>query len=168
MNISLKNNNTYITSDTHFGHRKEFIWQARGFNSIEEHDEILIQNWNKRVRPQDSVYHLGDVCLQPETMIDKILPRLNGKKYLILGNHDINKKLFPYFEKVLSIYHYRDFVFSHVPIHPAQMEFKWKNCLMCHGHIHGDSSFLGDKYFNVNIELNNNELWHVEEIRKKK
>ena len=53
----------WFTSDTHFGHIKDFLWSPRGFNSIEEHDEIIIKNWNELVAPEDEVYHLGDVML---------------------------------------------------------------------------------------------------------
>lgn len=81
----------FLTSDTHWGHNKEFIYQKRGFKSIEEHDETLIQRWNETVRPEDHVIHLGDFVVgagkDSEKIVRKILSRLNGKISLILGNH---------------------------------------------------------------------------------
>ena len=53
----------YLTSDTHFCHDREYIYQARGFSSIEEHDENIVKNWNSVVNPDDEVYLLGDVVL---------------------------------------------------------------------------------------------------------
>ena len=41
--------NIWITSDTHFGHDKDFIWKERGYCSIQEHDEDLIKKWNEHV-----------------------------------------------------------------------------------------------------------------------
>ena len=50
----------YLSSDFHFGHQKSFIYEPRGFSSIEEHDKKIIENWNSIVNPEDEVYCLGD------------------------------------------------------------------------------------------------------------
>ena len=112
----------FTTSDTHFSHRADFIWKTRGFSSWEEHNEILIQNWNNKISKNDKVIHVGDICFQPNTQIDKILPRLNGKITLVLGNHDtriglLSKycKCIAYFEMTIKN---KPIVFSHIPIHP--------------------------------------------------
>lgn len=84
----------YYTSDTHFGH---FNMTAhpdsknlcnRPWASVEEMNEALVERWNSRVGPGDTVYHLGDVCMGK---LDDSLPvvrRLNGVKILVPGNHD--------------------------------------------------------------------------------
>ena len=54
---------TFVTSDTHFGHDREFLYGPRGFTSIQEHDEEVIRRWNSVVNPEDEVFHLGDVML---------------------------------------------------------------------------------------------------------
>ena len=54
----------YFTSDLHIGHDKSFIWQARGFNSIEEHDTQILLRWNATVSPEDTVYILGDLAMR--------------------------------------------------------------------------------------------------------
>lgn len=84
---------TFLISDLHFGHRNILhIGKGRPFNTIEEHDQALIDNWNSVVKAGDLVYVLGDFSI--ETSIDKIrepLSKLNGMKHLILGNHDRKK-----------------------------------------------------------------------------
>lgn len=86
--------NIWITSDTHFFHDKDFIWKVRGFNSIEEMNEKIIQNWNSVIKDDDIVYHLGDVYLNAEyASIYKILKELKGQKYLAYGNHDTDARI---------------------------------------------------------------------------
>lgn len=78
----------YFTSDTHFGHANVIKYSNRPFTSVEEMNEKLIENWNDTVHPNDEIYHLGDFGFMPEAKIDKILQRLNRRKYLVFGNHD--------------------------------------------------------------------------------
>lgn len=76
----------WFSSDTHFLHRQ--VAELRGFADSEEHDEAVIDRWNKIVRPADLVWHLGDVGLGNETRVLRQAGRLNGNKHLITGNHD--------------------------------------------------------------------------------
>jgi calcineurin-like phosphoesterase family protein len=78
----------YFTSDTHYGHANIIKYSKRPFNDAAEMNKILVKNWNKKVTPNDEVYHLGDVGMGREDFISGILGRLNGRKYLIKGNHD--------------------------------------------------------------------------------
>lgn len=80
--------NIFFTSDHHFGHKNIIKYSNRPFESVEEMDEIMIQRWNEKVGQNDDVYHLGDVGLCSSGKLRKILDRLNGKKYLIKGNHE--------------------------------------------------------------------------------
>lgn len=77
----------WLTSDTHFLH-KNIVLFRKGFQSIEEHDETLIENWNSRIKKRDRVYHHGDIALSKQDAVAKLLRRLNGQIYLIKGNHD--------------------------------------------------------------------------------
>lgn len=83
----------FFTSDTHFGHGniiKGFSsWGFRNFCSVEEHDEYLIEQWNKTVPEDGVVFHLGDFCFASISKWEEIRNRLNGKIYLIMGNHDV-------------------------------------------------------------------------------
>jgi calcineurin-like phosphoesterase family protein len=76
----------WFSSDTHFLHK--LVAGQRGFASSEEHDEALIARWNTLVRPDDLVWHLGDVGLGNETRVLEQAARLNGRKQLVTGNHD--------------------------------------------------------------------------------
>ena len=80
--------NIYFTSDHHFGHKNIIRFTDRPFATVEEMNETLIQNWNNKIRPNDDVYHLGDVALCHQTELAAILNRLNGKIHLIKGNHE--------------------------------------------------------------------------------
>ena len=85
--------NIWVTSDFHFGHNKEFLYKPRGFNSIQEHDEALIANFNALVNPEDDVYILGDLCLNDTDHGIECLRRLHGKLHIILGNHDTANRI---------------------------------------------------------------------------
>ena len=54
----------FFTADLHIGHIQPFLWQRRGFSSIEEHDITILKNWNSTVSPNDNVYILGDLCME--------------------------------------------------------------------------------------------------------
>lgn len=85
----------FYVSDTHWCHERLLAMQPRPFSSIEEHDEFLIEAWNSVVGEQDIVYHLGDAFFSLSRNADRvreIFGRLNGKKHLVIGNHDVDKK----------------------------------------------------------------------------
>ena len=85
----------FVTSDLHFGHRNILkLGNGRPFATIEEHDEALIENWNKVVSTGDMVFILGDLSLRCDiAIVEANLKRLNGQKHVISGNHDKNKLL---------------------------------------------------------------------------
>lgn len=78
----------HFVSDTHFGHENVIKYSKRPFGSGEEMDETMIANWNAVVKESDEVYHLGDVAFAKEDRVMSIFRRLNGRKYLLFGNHD--------------------------------------------------------------------------------
>lgn len=93
----------YFTADTHFSHKNILFHENRPYRSIEEMDSDLIEKWNKTVEKNDTVYHLGDFVFGGTAKWERILPQLNGKIYLVLGNHDdqkVVKRLSHYFESV--------------------------------------------------------------------
>lgn len=77
----------WFTSDMHFGHRNIMKFCNRPFNSVEEMDEALINNWNAVVEESDIVFNLGDFAYASNSRWKEILERLKGTHYLILGNH---------------------------------------------------------------------------------
>jgi len=88
--------NTFVVSDTHFNHKNILEYCNRPFDSIEEMNETLIQNWNETVTNNDLVYHLGDFMMgislnRPDEsfeLLKTFVGRLRGKIRLIYGNHD--------------------------------------------------------------------------------
>jgi calcineurin-like phosphoesterase family protein len=78
----------YFTGCSHFNHYNIIKLCNRPFNSVEEMDEVLIENWNKTVSKNDTVYHHGDFAYKGRQDNNEIIKRLNGKVILIQGNHD--------------------------------------------------------------------------------
>lgn len=161
---------TFLIADTHFGHKNiiNFIksdgTKLRNFISIYDHDEYIIEKWNSVVKPEDKVYHLGDVGFKNWTQLEYVMSRLNGTKVLIKGNHD-NHKLSQYaqvFKDVRAIHVLDKLVLSHVPLHPSCLD-RWKGNI--HGHVHWNS--LPDKkYYNVSVERIDYTPVDFEVIRK--
>ena len=89
MNYKFDGSNLFFTSDTHFYHGNIIRFCNRPFKSVEMMNETIISNWNNTVGQDDIVFHLGDFCLGGSAEWNKILDRLNGKIYLIMGNHDL-------------------------------------------------------------------------------
>jgi calcineurin-like phosphoesterase family protein len=77
----------YFTSDEHYDHHNIIEFCDRPFNSVAHMQAELVARHNTMVGPDDVVYHLGDFALNKKT-VPRILPRLNGKHYLVAGNHD--------------------------------------------------------------------------------
>lgn len=133
---------TFLISDTHFGHEKtctvfkrEDGSPLRPFASAEEMDEVMIRRWNDRVRPNDKVYHLGDVVINRKYL--HVLSRLNGDKVLIRGNHDIFKleDYTQYFRDVRGYDVKNGMILSHFPVH---VESLGRFGVNIHGHLHAN------------------------------
>ena len=85
-----KASKVFFTSDTHFFHNNIINFCKRPFQDVEEMNEKLIENWNKVVSDDSTVFHLGDFAFGGITKWKEILGRLNGSINLILGNHDLS------------------------------------------------------------------------------
>ena len=82
----------WFTADTHFSHTNVIKYCNRPFEDAHHMNKVMTDNWNSVVRPNDIVWHLGDVGFCGPDKLVQILKRLNGKKHLILGNHDHRSK----------------------------------------------------------------------------
>ncbi len=82
---------TYFTADTHFNHVRILEYCPRPWTFVEDMNEGLIKSFNAVVSPEDTVYILGDFAMGDKDKIPYLASRLNGKKILILGNHDYSK-----------------------------------------------------------------------------
>jgi len=89
MTGKIRESRIFIISDTHWNHKNIIDFCERPFDSVEEMNESLILRWNACVTPEDTVIHLGDVGFHYQSLFN-IIPRLNGTKLLIRGNHDWN------------------------------------------------------------------------------
>lgn len=82
----------FLIADTHFGHDNIIKYESRPFTNVREMDEELIRLWNLVVTKEDLVYVLGDFTLSRRlTTIKSLVDKLNGRKILIMGNHDTRK-----------------------------------------------------------------------------
>jgi calcineurin-like phosphoesterase family protein len=80
---------TWLTSDTHFGHKNIIKYCNRPFSNVDEMNETLIANWNAVVKPEDDIWHLGDVAFcTSKAKAFWLLSRLNGRIHIVEGNHD--------------------------------------------------------------------------------
>lgn len=129
-------------------------------------DETLIENWNKTVKPKDTIYHLGDVTWYGSDKFSKIAKRLNGKKFLIRGNHDHDKNLAPYFE---YIRHYDTIklngiriVLMHFPI--LSWDGQYHGTIHLHGHTHNTINNSGTLRFDVGVDSWNMHPVNLDQI----
>ena len=88
MGREVKEMSVWFTSDTHFGHANIIKYCDRPYSSLSEMDENLVANWNKVVRPNDILYHLGDFTLGGQEQATAYFSRLNGRISVIPGGHD--------------------------------------------------------------------------------
>jgi calcineurin-like phosphoesterase family protein len=151
---------TWLTSDTHFGHlgvcrflRNDGVTKLRPWDSPEEMDEEMVQRWNDRVRPNDKVYHLGDVVINRRAL--STLSRLNGDLVLIKGNHDIFRleEYTRYFRDIRSYHVMNGLILSHIPLHAESLGRFGTNI---HGHLHANrvmnNGVIDVRYQNVCVE----------------
>ena len=150
----------FLISDLHLGDKQILKPQRNGeapirkFPSVNEHDEYIVSCWNQTVKPKDSVYVLGDVTIQRSRL--KTLSRLNGRKKLILGNHDTfsSKEYLEYFDDLYGVLpgsHFVQkypFVMTHIPISLNNV-LRWGHNV--HGRLH-EKVMNNACYINVCIE----------------
>lgn len=134
----------FYTSDLHFGHRNVIEFDKRPFESVQEMEEVLIQKWNDKVKAEDEVYILGDFVYRSDKDSSYFLKKLNGKKHLIVGNHDRtmlkNNKAMRMFESVSTLKTIRDgnhyVILCHYPL--CEWEMDHYGSIHLYGHIHNN------------------------------
>ena len=161
----------YFTSDLHFYHKNiiKYSPSFRDFKDTDEMNEKLIELWNSVVTPEDTVYNLGDLSMAANTKkVIEVAKRLNGKHFLILGNHDYPIKSDR--EKLMEMIKddgnklfedIRDYKFltfpgvqialSHYPM--AGWENQQHGAIMLHGHLHDYITNVKGKILNVGFDL---------------
>lgn len=142
-------NRVFVAADTHFGHRK--VIEFRPYATVEAHDRDLIERWNATVKPDDTVWHLGDVCLGGRDNI-AIVRQLNGRKKLVLGNHDVYPLALyqEHFTKIFGAAEWHDCILTHIPVHPYQLDRRYR--MNVHGHMHSARVEGDARYACVSME----------------
>jgi calcineurin-like phosphoesterase family protein len=138
--------NRFVVSDHHFGHTNSWAkfklddgcTPLRPFESDDEMNEAMIERHNAKVKQHDTVYFLGDVVINRKHL--HLVKRLNGRKILIRGNHDIFRDE-DYrevgFEQIHGVRVFVDkFVMSHIPLHPNCVSGRFR--VNVHGHLHAN------------------------------
>jgi calcineurin-like phosphoesterase family protein len=159
--------NIWVVSDTHFGHANIIKYCNRPFANTLEMDETMIANWNSVVKENDHVYHLGDVGMGSDNL-GNTLRRLNGKKRLIVGNHDDLKSpvLMRHFEKIMMwrVWKEHKIVFSHIPLHEGSLKFGGYEAINVHGHIH-DKELPDKRYKCLCVEHTNYTPVNIDDLK---
>lgn len=155
----------YYIADTHFGHHNVLRMSNRPFNTIEEMDRAMIDNWNSRVTDRDDVYILGDFAYRCEDPV-LYLKQLKGQKHLLIGNHDTKLLKNPdsktYFVEIADIKMVNDNGTQIVCCHYPMVEWNgyYRNVLHFYGHIHNNFSNETNQYiskiknaYNVGVDI---------------
>lgn len=163
---------TFFTSDTHFFHKNILNFSHRPYETIEEMNEGLIDKWNSVVSNHDRVFHLGDFSFSNADNTLSVLERLNGKKFLILGNHDnvmTRDAIKNHFESVKEYSEIRcedqKIVMFHYPI--AEWNGMQHGSWHLYGHVHGSLEIAG-KALDVGIDgpISNHGLLSFDQIKE--
>ena len=170
-------NKTFFTSDLHFCHNKPFLYEPRGFSSIEEMNEQIIKNINKVVDWEDDLYILGDCFLNDNKKGMEYMRRLPGRKHIIWGNHctDTRQELMKQEFDCLGFgarFKYKGYHFylSHYPTITTNFDknkpLRTQAINLC-GHSHTKDKFQDmDKglIFHVELDTNNCYPWLIDDL----
>lgn len=170
----------WFYSDPHYGQDCSEWDKGRTFASVEEQDETMIERHNALVKPSDHVYCLGDFAMAKKD-VERVVPRLNGHKRLIMGNHDIYTTDFYRkcgFQRVMAVrkFDHVPIWFSHFPIAPWCFGRQDANV---HGHSHAKKPLrytvinaedkpgfvLPKVYINISVENTNYQPVSLEAIQ---
>lgn len=169
----------WFTSDCHFNHANIIAYEkeSRPFDNIEDMNEVIVENWNKVVSNEDTIYILGDLCMGDISTVDKYIPRLHGNKILVRGNHDTDKRIAAYQKYQIEVVdfktlEYKDIMFcmSHYPIWNDKLielitRHGERKMIWCYGHIHSQAPIgLHDGMYHVGVDTNNLTPVNIETI----
>ena len=170
----------FFTSDTHFCHRQTFLLEPRGFTNVEEMNETIVEHWNSVVKPNDEVYHLGDIALNDIDVAISYINRLNGTIRWIIGNHDTEKKIDKIIDNCPNVWHYgwaycfkynkeQSIYMSHYPTLTANFDEKKfsRHVLALHGHTHQRVNWLRPDnpfMYHVGVDSHNCTPVHIDEV----
>lgn len=146
----------YYTSDHHWGHKNilKFCTETRPFDTVEEMDEEMIRRWNTVVKPNDTVYHVGDFALG-KAAVPNIVRRLNGSIVLVAGNHDSKQvRNLDCWKSSHDYLEIKDQGQHIVLCHFAMRVWNKSHygSLMLHGHSHGSLPIINNQSLDVGVD----------------
>lgn len=159
-------------------HKAEFLWKPRGFNSVDEMNEAIIENWNSVVKPGDIVYNLGDSIMSDNEKGVELYKKLNGTSFMIWGNHCTDNKKNLLAEHchivgglyaLLIKYNKLSIYMSHYPTLTCNYDEKHFNqhVLSLHGHVHSRTPWIDLRnpfMYDVGMDAHNCTPVHIDEI----
>lgn len=166
----------FFTSDLHFGHHNILKYENRPYKDTDEMDRDIIRKWNGVVGKNDEVYILGDVSFHKDPdKTYRILKQLNGRKYLILGNHDKQILKTPKLrEQFIWVRDYYKLTLSNCTLvmfhYPIQVwDCQHHGAIHLYGHIHSNIGSHVMKYdipnsYNVGADVHNYTPVNLDEI----
>ena len=157
----------WFTSDLHFNHDKDFIVQARGFESVEEMNKAIIERFNSKVAPEDIVYILGDTIMGDAAAGEELVKQLNGHKVFLLGNHDSRPREEIYnkygievcYAKVIKLKK-QSFYLSHYPTITANYD-EPHPVINLFGHTHQTTNFYNDNPYMYHVGVDSHDCYPV-------
>ena len=168
--VYTQDSQVWVTSDLHLGHDKPFIWEARGFDSVQEMNQTIIKNLQKTItKPTDELYICGDVTLGEINR--EILWQIPGRVHIILGNHDTDARAQVYKDLGWSVsfgerIKYTDgtkkgqmsFLLTHYPTLTANSKDKISQWVInISGHTHSSQKWIPDYPFIYNVACDAND-----------
>ncbi len=152
----------WFTSDTHFSHANIIRFCKRPFANIQEMNEFIINEWNKVIGPDDTVFHLGDFAWGGSAVWTDVLSRLNGHKILIIGNHDIKNlraNYSKYFDAITFqmqiLVEGQTIILNHYPFLAFGGAYRDQPVWQLFGHVHSQKHQYG---FNHILDLEVKEI----------
>lgn len=157
---------TFFTADTHFNHEDILKYTNRNFNTIEDMNDYIIEKWNEKVKRGDRIFILGDFAFSKH---GKFINALNGKKHLIIGNHDDMSQ--DILRNFTSVQNYKEFWFekkyyfilNHYCLRTWSESVNGSINLF--GHSHGRLKTF-NLSFDMGIDCNNYEPFHSTDVIK--
>jgi calcineurin-like phosphoesterase family protein len=161
----------YFTSDLHFYCKKSPYVGKRKFATNIEKNEFLIEQWNQVVKKDDEVYLLGDISDGNGSETNEILHRLNGLKYLVIGNNDqylddpqFDVSLYEWYKQYYELLSMgTKFVLFHFPIE-AWVGYR-KDRVHLHGHLHRPKPIYEPiRRYEVGVDAHDGKPVSLEEV----
>ena len=161
----------YFTSDWHFNHDKDFIWKKRGYNSVEEMNEDLINKICSTLDEGDELWVLGDLVMGDINNAAAVLSRIPYSVHFLVGNHDTLRRIHLY-DSLGWVNHERaiqvtdgnwDFYLSHYPTVTMNYDDVKKHhpLINLHGHTHYQNKFYNDNPYMYNVGVDSQDGYPV-------